>query len=506
MPRTKEQLEVVPPYVDAAVGVLSGLGAAVAVSPFLMCVDRAVVAHSAGTAPGGSLFRAIVDAASEFVTKPRVAFRSPALWMVAGVYGATYAAANLSDSVSERSTAESSVKAVGKFATVTAANMTGGILKDAAFAKLFGSAAGAAAAASAAPPAVVVPAASYALFAVRDCLTIGGAFFVPNTLSTALCASGSVDDETAAGAVAQLVSPPLMQVVCTPMHLLALNLVNAPGATAAVRMSTLQAATPAALLARSLRMLPAYGIGGLLNAALTKRGRDVALAHYDTTAVAVNVNLTAATAADATVVSAEDMFLSSSGDRVASEVESGTPLDSLFGDDQGEHYLHKFARFLYGGDGSIHPNVLAAPADIAAWSFRWERLIQNSVSHQLAEHGGGDTIGGCVVVGGDAEVDAAVDAFVARVDMNGDGKLSVADVEAALTREKDAGVGWAAMLSRKEGEKGLSSAAMAAGLVLSAAASQQASSSKHDDDEEPSVTAEDIKNLLKKKIKGYESE
>ena len=55
-----------------------------------------------------------------------------------------------------------------RYTAVTATNMGGSILKDAAFARLFG----AAVAASAAAP--VVPAASYALFAVRDCLTIGG--------------------------------------------------------------------------------------------------------------------------------------------------------------------------------------------------------------------------------------------------------------------------------------------------------------------------------------------
>jgi hypothetical protein len=42
----------------------------------------------------------------------------------------------------------------------------------------------------------------------------------------------------AAGTVSQLVSPPLMQVVCTPLHLLALNLVNAPGATAGLALFT----------------------------------------------------------------------------------------------------------------------------------------------------------------------------------------------------------------------------------------------------------------------------
>jgi hypothetical protein len=57
------------------------------------------------------------------------------------------------------------------------------------------------------------------------------------------------------------------------------------------------------------------------------------------------------------------------------------------------------------------PYVLAPPADSVAWRFRWERMIQSTVTHQLADMGG-DTVGGCVVVGGDAEIDAAVDAFV----------------------------------------------------------------------------------------------
>jgi hypothetical protein len=77
-----------------------------------------------------------------------------------------------------------------------------------------------------------------------------------------------------AGAAAQLLSPPLMQVVCTPMHLLALNMVNAPVATMAQRIAALKVSTPPALIARSLRMLPAYGIGGILNTTLSTKGRD----------------------------------------------------------------------------------------------------------------------------------------------------------------------------------------------------------------------------------------
>ena len=100
--RTAKEKEYVPAAADALVAMVSGCAAAVAVAPFLMCVDRGVVAAAAGTAPGGSLFRAIASVAGEFVTKPKIAFTSPALWMVAGVYGATYATANSIDAICER--------------------------------------------------------------------------------------------------------------------------------------------------------------------------------------------------------------------------------------------------------------------------------------------------------------------------------------------------------------------------------------------------------------------
>jgi len=80
--RSDEEKRSIPAVADVAVALIAGCTAAVAVAPFLLCVDRAVVAAAAGNAPGGALFRAIAAAASEFVTKPKVAFTSPALWMV----------------------------------------------------------------------------------------------------------------------------------------------------------------------------------------------------------------------------------------------------------------------------------------------------------------------------------------------------------------------------------------------------------------------------------------
>ena len=55
---------------------------------------------------------------------------------------------------------------------------------------------------------------SYAVRA-RD-LTIGGAFFVPNTLASLMYASGVTKDETTAMAASQLVSPPLIDLLHAP--------------------------------------------------------------------------------------------------------------------------------------------------------------------------------------------------------------------------------------------------------------------------------------------------
>ena len=461
VPRTVEQLESVPPAVDALVAVASGAVAAVAVSPFLMSVDRAVVAAAAGTAPGGSLFRAIAANAAEFVINPRAALANPALWMVAGVYGCTYAAANLSDVAAERNQhVDAKVRAAGKFAATTGANMTCSVFKDAAFARMYG-----AAVAGAAVP--TVPLASYALFAVRDSLTIGGAFFVPSALSAALSSSGIAKDPDAALAASQLVSPPLMQTVCTPLHLLALDLVNRPGASSTARAAALRTSAPAALLARSLRMLPAYGVGGLLNGVLCRRGRDAALsAHH---------------------LPGRAEWDASYDGYVAAREETD---DELFGDDGGEHILHQFAFALHGG---LHPVALAPEVDPALYAFQWDRLIANSVSYQLADMGG-DTVGGCVVLGGgDAEVDAAVDAFVRRVDSSGDGLLTVRDVEDELLRETRAGNGWAAKALRDEGGKSLDAHVVAERLVLAADANGNSM-----------VSAAEIKDLLRRRAKGKE--
>ena len=90
-------------------------------------------------------------------------------------------------------------------------------------------------------------------------------------------------------------------------------------------------------------------------------------------------------------------------------------------------------------------------------------------------------------------MDAAVDAFVRRVDSSGDGLLTVRDVEDELLRETRAGNGWAAKALRDESGKSLDAHVVAERLVRAA-----------DDSGNNMVSAREIKDLLSRRAKGKE--
>ena len=79
-------------------------------------------------------------------------------------------------------------------------------------------------------------------------------------------------DPVSAQACAQMVSPVAMQGVCAPVHLLALNMYNAPVATVAERIRDVGRVAPATVVAFGIRMAPAFGIGGIMNQALVDAG------------------------------------------------------------------------------------------------------------------------------------------------------------------------------------------------------------------------------------------
>jgi len=258
--------DVVPWQASASVDIGSALISATCAAPIILTIDKAVVQAMAGT---HGLFTGIGAGLAELVRRPHHLVRQVGFWMTVGVYGATYTTANLMDTICDRSLDPDDpnsdfIHGTAKLLCTTAVNMGSGVAKDAAFARMFG-----ANATSTAP----TPPMTYGLFAFRDLLTILGGFTLPPIVASALSTSGTVEEHKA-GAVAQVISPMGMQLACTPLHLGALNVYNAPTMSLGERVADVGKTAPSAIPARMLRFCAAYGIGGLLNKALLKNGHE----------------------------------------------------------------------------------------------------------------------------------------------------------------------------------------------------------------------------------------
>uniref|UniRef100_A0A7S3RHL3 Uncharacterized protein n=1 Tax=Strombidinopsis acuminata TaxID=141414 RepID=A0A7S3RHL3_9SPIT len=264
--RSAAEAAAIPIGTDLAVGFGAGFTAAFCAAPFIMTVDKAVTQASAGTT---SLWAALGMGLKEIVLRPHHLVRNPALLLVSSVYGLTYATANSIDTICERmlnpkAPSSATIQGGAKLFGTTAVNMGAGITKDALFARWFGAGDSATR---------TMPRATFGLFAVRDTLTIAAAFTVPPLVASALVSSGKMDEKRAADA-AQLISPMGMQLICTPIHLMALEMFNKPDSSTGEKVRSAARMFPQSTIARMGRFCAAYGIGGLLNTALLFRGRD----------------------------------------------------------------------------------------------------------------------------------------------------------------------------------------------------------------------------------------
>ena len=146
-----------------------------------------------------------------------------------------------------------------KFAATSAVNMSVCVYKDSQFAKMFGGGAKSAVKR-------VVPKASFALFAARDSMTILASFNLPYYLAPMLGSQHA----------AQCLAPAGMQLFSTPLHLLGLDLFNRPSnqpksPAFAERWAMVRRDWFGASFARMGRIIPAYGVGGVVNTRVRKQ-------------------------------------------------------------------------------------------------------------------------------------------------------------------------------------------------------------------------------------------
>lgn len=138
------------------------------------------------------------------------------------------------------------------------------LYKDSHFARMFGpppSIAGTAARA--------VPTATYALFALRDSLTIFASFNLPPLVAPILPISQEVEKQVSRASVAQFLAPAGIQLLSTPLHLWGLDLYNRPmgnGTPWQSRVARVSRDWLGGSFARMCRIVPAFGVGGVVNA------------------------------------------------------------------------------------------------------------------------------------------------------------------------------------------------------------------------------------------------
>lgn len=200
--------------------------------------------------------------------RPTTFLTSRPFGLISLVYFTTYITANTTDTLTstlKARPASHTTAGASKFFATSAANMSLCLYKDSQFTRIFGP--------ISSPAAVLtqrsIPLASYALFALRDSLTVFASFNLPPRLAPLIPLSAEIEKQVCSRAtVAQLLAPAAAQVLSTPLHLLGLDLYNRPRVGSLEGLSRWRKVARdwgGSCLARIARVIPAFGVGGVVN-------------------------------------------------------------------------------------------------------------------------------------------------------------------------------------------------------------------------------------------------
>ena len=258
-----------------------GAGVTFAISPILTIIDKAIVQSAAGT---HTLARSTIESLQMMVTNPIKTVRSPAFLLVWGVYAGTYTTANCLKTMVEhksytdelrnngKKSSSAELGKVGIFLGTTFVNSGMAMLKDKAYAQIYGSN----------PVKSAIPRWSYAMWIARDLSVIGSSFILPDIVYPKLVDAYGLDEKTARS-VCQLALPVSAQFVASPLHYIGLDLYNRQLASASWRESIIdrskslyRGALPVTI-ARIARIAPGYGFAGVFNTKLRDDWREYLL-------------------------------------------------------------------------------------------------------------------------------------------------------------------------------------------------------------------------------------
>lgn len=231
------------------IDVVSGCVAAIAVSPFVALVDGAIARSLANkTPPTRELRQSLV----ELARTPRLALYRSDFYFTAFVYCSTFLTANVAMTLRASSFL--------RLALITGANMWSGISKDAFIARSNP--------ARGITTSRAVGRVTLALFCARDVNAIGASFILPRLIAPHVSRLLPELAGPSAAFACQMLSPPICELVNTQVHLLALDVYNRPGRSAADRVGNIARQYPRSLAVRIMRVLVAFSLGGMGNRAM----------------------------------------------------------------------------------------------------------------------------------------------------------------------------------------------------------------------------------------------
>ncbi len=223
------------------------------------------------------LLTSVRTSVQTLLLRPTTFLTSRPFGLISLVYFTTYITANTTDTLTSTLTARPAshtTAGASKFFATSAANMSLCLYKDSQFTRIFGPLNPPAATPVAALAQRSIPLASYALFALRDSLTVFASFNLPPRLAPLIPLSAEIEKQVCSRAtVAQLLTPAGAQLFSTPLHLLGLDLYNRPRAGTLEGLSRWRKVARdwgGSCLARMARVIPAFGVGGVVNSGVRR--------------------------------------------------------------------------------------------------------------------------------------------------------------------------------------------------------------------------------------------
>ncbi|KAI1079111.1 hypothetical protein F5B20DRAFT_179391 [Whalleya microplaca] len=241
--------------------------AASMVAPLISMLDRSIMENASGRS---TLATSLQTSLKSLVRRPHTMLFSKPVALIFMLYGGTYLTANTLDTATSTVRGEPAphvTAGTAKFAASSAANVGLCIYKDQVYVRMFGPAVGG--------PPRPVPLPSFALFALRDCMTIFASFNVPPLLGPVLTErmGAELQRRVSGTTVAQFAAPAAVQLLSTPIHLWGLDLYNRPTASGVGwrdRWRLVRRNWAVSTTARIGRIVPAFGLGGTVNMKVRK--------------------------------------------------------------------------------------------------------------------------------------------------------------------------------------------------------------------------------------------